>query len=176
MPTCRETLTVTATDRASVRHQVIMKFLEEQPGTGKGDNCSKYTYEVETTQGGNKVILSRPAPLNKGVDFIVRVEGARFKPKGQTDVPSHTTMIIDLSKKKESNQVEYKKVKELILKIYQCEHVDDKEIENIHFSVGHPIDLILKSIKWLFIEQDVTYWNWSGRKMLFSSLQETDLC
>lgn len=47
---------------------------------------------------------------------------------------------------------------------------------NLHFNVGQPIETILKVVKWLFIEQDVTYWNWSGRSMLYSGLREDDLC
>lgn len=30
----------------------------------------------------------------------------------------------------------------------------------------------MKSLKWLFIEQDVTYWNRSGRTMLYKSLSK----
>lgn len=31
------------------------------------------------------------------------------------------------------------------------------------------------AIKWLWIEQDVTYWNFSGRAMLYQSLKEQGL-
>ena len=36
---------------------------------------------------------------------------------------------------------------------------------DIEFSAGLPADHILKTIKWLFIEQDIRYWNYSGRNM-----------
>jgi hypothetical protein len=36
---------------------------------------------------------------------------------------------------------------------------------------AHPIEIILLAIKWLFIEQDITYWNWSGRDMLWGHIQ-----
>jgi hypothetical protein len=175
MPNHRNKLTVSG-DRTSVRKQVIIKFLDEEPGTGTGENCSKYIYEVETTKKGNKVILKRPANLNKGMDFTVNVEGIRFKEKGLVSVPSHSVIIQDLTKKKEKDSTEYKKVKAVIRKIHNCEILEDKDYENIEFSVGQPIDVILKSIKWLFIEQDVTYWNWSGRSMLFSALHDKGLC
>lgn len=29
---------------------------------------------------------------------------------------------------------------------------------------------ILKTLRWLFIEQDVTYWSGSGRQMLFNGI------
>lgn len=38
-----------------------------------------------------------------------------------------------------------------------------------------PIAIILLAIKWLFIEQDITYWNWSGRNMLYNQLIEMGL-
>jgi hypothetical protein len=175
MTTNREQLTVSG-DRASIRSQVIMRFITEKPGTGKGDNSSKYIYEVETTKDGYTVILKRPARFNKGVDFTVHVEGIRFRQKGTVDMPNHSDIINDLSRKKENNPLEYEKVKTVILKFYNCQSVKKKEIENIKFFVGYPIEAILKSIKWLFIEQDVTYWNWSGRSMLFSALHDKGLC
>lgn len=39
------------------------------------------------------------------------------------------------------------------------------EMLDIEFSAGLPADHILKTIKWLFIEQDIRYWNYSGRNM-----------
>lgn len=175
MPSHREKLSVSG-DRTSIRNQVIMKFLAEEPGTGTGEKSSKYIYEVETSKDGMKVILKRPAPLNKGVDFTVHVEGLKFRQRGMIDMPSHTDILKDLYEKKTSNPVEYKKVHVLINKIYNCESVDEHEFQNIAFSVGHPIEIILKAIKWLFIEQDVTYWNWSGRKMLYSAMHNEGLC
>jgi len=41
--------------------------------------------------------------------------------------------------------------------------------------VERPIAIILLAIKWLFIEQDITYWNWSGRNMLMNSLKDKEL-
>jgi len=46
--------------------------------------------------------------------------------------------------------------------------VDDNFIDRLSDLPGYPIDLILGVVKWLFIEQDVRYWNYSGRAMLFS--------
>lgn len=175
MPTYHKSLNVSG-NRVSVRKQVILKFLDEQPGTGKGDLCAKYIYEAETLRDGKKIYLKRPANLNKGVDFTVHIEGARFRNKGMVDMPSHQNIFDDLSEKRSSNPSEYEKVKELIRKIYNCEDIATEEYEELVFSVGYPIEAILKAIKWLFIELDVTYWNLSGRNMLFSELQENALC
>lgn len=48
--------------------------MEEEPGMGAGNDSSKYTYYVETLADGNRVYLTRPAFLNKGFDFVIRVE------------------------------------------------------------------------------------------------------
>ncbi len=175
MPTHREQLNATG-NRAAIRKQVIMRFLDEEPGTGKGDFCSKYIYEVDTLNDGRKVLLKRPARLNKGMDFTVHVENGGFGKKGTVDRPSHKDILHDLASKKSSNPVEYEKVQVLIRRIYDCENVEPQEYQSIKFNVGHPIEAILKSVQWLFIEQDVTYWNWSGRNMLFSKLREEGLC
>ena len=50
----------------------------------------------------------------------------------------------------------------------------------MHFSLilmikKHPIQIIILAIKWLFMELDCAYWNYSGRKKLFESLVESGL-
>ena len=34
------------------------------------------------------------------------------------------------------------------------------------FHKGLTLEMLLKILKWLFIEQDITYWNYDGRQML----------
>lgn len=174
MPIKQEKLFVYGT-RREIRNQVIMKFLDEEPGTGKGKNCSKYIYYVENLKNGNKIYLRRPASLNKGVDFTVHIENIKFRHKGVVDMPSHANIIEDLKLKLFESPNEYDKVRDIINKLYNCEEVTESEYNKIRFKQGHPIDAILKSIKWLFIEQDVTYWNWSGRGMLYSALKDNNL-
>ena len=175
MPTYRKKLVISG-DRASIRRQVIMKFLREEYGRGKGELCSKYIYDVEVTQSGSRIFLKRPATLNKGMDFSVHYEGVRFRNRGLVDMPSHSNILADLSSKTLSNPLMYRKVSEIIRRIYSCEDVSPTELRKLQFEVGLPVDGILMCIKWLFIEQDVTYWNWSGRAMLFNGLLGQDLC
>ena len=40
------------------------------------------------------------------------------------------------------------------------------------FESGFAVDHILKTIKWLFIEQDIRYWNYSGRYMTWGIVPE----
>lgn len=60
----------------------------------------------------------------------------------------------------------------LLLKVFECHDVSVDDIQGIEFNVGLPVDHILKTIKWLFIEQDIRYWNYSGRYMTWSIVPE----
>lgn len=57
---------LTSTTREGIRRELITEFLKEQPGTGTGENSSRYIYFVETLQDGNRIYLQRPARFNKG--------------------------------------------------------------------------------------------------------------
>lgn len=49
-----------------------------------------------------------------------------------------------------------------------CDDVADSEMTALRFSVKFPVDHILKAVKWLFIEQDIRYWNYSGKNMTWN--------
>ena len=63
------------------------------------------------------------------------------------------------------NPEEYKKLYQLLEKVFNCHDVSEEEINSVSFENGLPVDHIVKTIKWLFIEQDIRYWNYSGRNM-----------
>jgi len=95
MPTYRKQLSVCGT-REEIRKQVILAFLEELPGTGKGDETTRYIYEVETVKNGENILLHRPAALNKGMDFTVHTSQTRFlSGKRYLSNPSHKNIIDD---------------------------------------------------------------------------------
>lgn len=160
--------------RNDVRKKVIEEFMKEQPGKGTGELASKYNYIVEYLQCGNKVILTRPANLKNGFDFLIRVENIDFsKGLGKfRDYPKHDDILDDLSLKKSKNCVLYQELYKFIVLTYECNEIDDNWFHNLNFDIGYPCDLIVKTIKWFFIEQDIRYWNYSGRNMLMSSISE----
>ena len=42
--------------------------------------------------------------------------------------------------------------------------VNDPAYAHLHgYRSGIPFDALIKLLKWVPIEQDVTYWNWTGR-------------
>lgn len=165
---------LTGTDRESIRSEITQWFLDESPGSGRLHLRSVYHYQVEELSGDKSILLRRPARLNKGFDFEVAIPGSNFGLKQRkTDLPSHASIVNDLKEKYTADPTEYQTVKALINRLYACEAISDMELLSPHFeNTGHPIDHILKAIKWLFIEQDITYWNWSGRSMLYSKLCE----
>jgi hypothetical protein len=161
-----------AGNRFEIRHQLITEFLKEKPGEGKGDLCSIYVYFVETLSNGNRIFLKRPARLNKGFDFEVNVENTYFGDNRKTTMPSHPVIYNDLENKKDENPKKFPTVRRLIKRLYMCEELVSDDLTALKFETGYPIETVLNSIKWLFIEQDITYWNWSGRNMFYGHLSE----
>ena len=159
-------------NRTQKRHALILHFLNEAPGTGNNDGASRYQYNVESF-GEYGIFLKRPTQLNKGFDFTVNVQGVYFKKNRRYSNPSHADIFEALDCCKEECPNEYGAVRQAIIKIYTCEDVNLSNI-NAHFrdyeGRKHPIQVILLAIKWLFMEQDCAYWNYSGRKMFFEGL------
>lgn len=154
--------------RNEVRERVIKEFLKEIPGTGNGENQSKYLYFVETLKDGNRIYLERPANLHNGFDFLINVENINFSTTNRIKYnPSHDNIFNDLKAKKEESPEKYEKLYKLIEKFYNCKEIEDT---NLQFSSGYSVDLILKVAKWFFIEQDIRYWNYSGRTMFMSGV------
>lgn len=151
--------------RNEVRMRLVEILSKERPGTA--DDTSRYTYFVEKLKDGNRIFLRRPANLHYGFDFIVCVENTNYAMPGKRrrNFPKHDDITADLEIKKKENPIEYKHLYDLLEKVYKCHDIDDHEIDAIHFNKGLPIDHIVKVIKWLFIEQDIRYWNYSGRWM-----------
>ena len=158
-------------NRREIRRYVVDCFLDEEPGHGKKELTTKYIYEVEKCLNRN-VFISRPANLNKGMDFTVHVEDIRFRPKyAFKDRPKHEDIFQDLIAKKQKNESVYKQLAKLLKRIYLCEVVSIEELRSLTIDAGVlTCEETCLAIKWLFIEQDITYWNWSGRAMFYNGL------
>lgn len=160
--------------RNQVRMRVVEKLANEKPGTGSGEKASRYIYYVEKLKSGDRVYLQRPANLHNGFDFLVCVENTDYSEVGKRrrNYPKHDDFHHDLKAKQEEDPIMYERLHGLLLNIYKCHDVSDEEMDAISFSSGLPVDHILKTIKWLFIEQDIRYWNYSGREMTWSIIPE----
>jgi len=160
-------------NRNNLRKIVINCFTKEKAGHGTGDDTSKYKYIVETLSSGKKIYLTRPAPLSKGFDFIIHVEDAVFI--NGRDNPKHDDISEDLRNKKQKDKQAYAKLMHALENVFYCkdlEHIyPEYESDLAIFTEGLSPELIMKVVKWLFIEQDIRYWNWSGRNMFMNGIK-----
>jgi len=154
-------------NRDLFRKELIGFFLNETPGTGKGTDTSKYKYIVRKISG-HDVYLNRPAQFNNGFDFTLNVSNINFNGGGKsTTRPTHKNILDDLLSKKSENPTLYSNFLSEIKNVYNCQ---TPTIINFQFVSGYSSEIILECIKWLFAEQDVTYWNYSGRAMFYDSI------
>ncbi len=165
-------LNLNASSCEEFREKIVHKFLNEKKGYRKGDekHITKYKYIVETLKDGRHIYLIRPAPLNKGMDFQVWVE----KMYDNKDVkPSYEDILNDLRIKKEENPIDFYKLIKLIESVWNCTdpNIVLKNVK-LNFRKGLSLELLLKILKWLFIEQDIAYWNYDGRNMLMSHIND----
>jgi hypothetical protein len=171
-------------DRKEFRKALIGAFVDEEPGTGTGQDCTRYIYEVDTSPSGHTIELHRPAFLNKGIDFTVRCLSIVFNDKNPhwRHVPTHSDLIEALGSLKSRFPGRYSDVSASLNRVYRCQGrvnlgaIADLEAEpSVIGAMGCPADAAVLVAKWLFAEQDLTYWNNSGRAMLFNKLRYEEL-
>ncbi len=164
-------------DRVTMRKNLIETFLQEEPGTGIENNASRYIYNVEQF-GKYGIFLKRPTQLNKGFDFTVNIDGLFFKKSRRYSNPSHQDIIDALTDCKFNYSQIYLSIAQKLQQIYYCEPVSLVPSGATFFDYAgneHPIEIILLAVKWLFMEQDCAYWNYSGRAMFYDVLQKNSL-
>ena len=154
-------------NRTDFRKELTNLFLNEEPGNGRGNLASRYKY-ITKIVGKSEIYLQRPAQFNNGFDFTLNVSGINFNPSGRrTTRPTHNDIIRDLLLKKKGNENLYNELRIQIGRIYDCQV---PEITSFSFDVGLSSEILLECIKWLFAEQDITYWNYSGREMFYRGI------
>lgn len=167
------------------RHEIVQKVVNtfintehEQRGRGV-----KFLYPVEQlpsssqprlVPGDNRLFIFRPAGLRKwNFDFKVDVTPELGLGKG-----THDEVASDFSNKKQENPKEFLKLLEAMEEIYKGSENDvDKALAkypNLHesFQTGARVDILLKIVKWMFIMEDIVYWNYDGRAKLNNFLKE----
>jgi hypothetical protein len=114
------------------------------------------------------------ATYDNGFYFIVCVENTNFADVGKRfrNYPKHEDIIKDLSMKRNANPVEYALLYESLQNVYLCKEVSTEQMISLSYDNGLNPDLIVKTVKWLFIEQDIRYWNYSGRDMLWGGIPQ----
>jgi hypothetical protein len=159
--------------RVESRNKIVGLFLSEKGGYWKDGKkyVTRYQYFVETLKDGRQVYLLRPTFLNKGIDFQVWVE--KFDGE-KNKKPSHKDIFHDLKVKKEENPEKFKTLIQAIDDVWNSQEPDNvlKKSLDLTFKNGFSSEMLLKILKWLFIEQDITYWNYDGRAMLRRAIDE----
>lgn len=167
---------VMATSRNDIRSKVVNEFLKENSGTA--NKTSKYEYNVEI-YGTYKIVLKRPGILKKGFDFSVNTRGILYKKQKRYESPTFEDVIKALKQIKITYPDKYYKVKKEINNIFNVEQYDINQLEDLFFldyqGAKHPIAVIVLAIKWLFISEDISYWNWSGRNKFMDYLKSNEL-
>lgn len=131
-----------------MRENLIQTFLKEKPGTGTGDNASRYHYNVERF-GDYGIFLKRPTQLNKGFDFTVNIDGLFFKKNRRYSNPSQTDC-------KTNFPHIYPSIAQKLHQIYDCDLVSLVPSGATFCDYAgneHPIEIILLAVKWLLMEQ-----------------------
>jgi hypothetical protein len=160
-------------NRADIRRRLVSKFLDENPGHDTKRLASRYRYNVDKLSDGRVIYLDRPARNNCGIDFVIHVSDTRFESTGRRRTqPSYKDIVADLVAKKADNPTGLGRLMALAKRVHECEEISGSDLVGLTFSTGHPPEVVLKVLKWMFIEQDLTYWNYSGRKKLYDWICE----
>ena len=138
----------------------MIYFGKENPGNGKCEDASNYIYKFEDIVVKNDVynlMIKRPASLHWGFDFVIYLNknneyfdfcninnlNQNGNKRKKNSPPGMSDIVTLLNQKKNNNEEEFKKVIELIEKIYQCQKVDiHYECQYINFKDKGENDMI----------------------------------
>jgi len=158
------------------RHEIVQKVVNtfintehEQRGRGV-----KFWYPVEQLPKDARLFIFRPGGLQKwNFDFKVNVTPELGLEKG-----THDNVATDLKNKKQENLQEFEKLIEAIKEIYSGSENDVDQVLTKYpdlqasFQTGAQVEVLLKILKWMFIMEDIVYWNYDGRAKLYNFLKE----
>jgi hypothetical protein len=165
------------------RHEIVQKVVNifittehEQRGRGV-----KFWYPVEQLPNSleqlledTRLFIFRPGGLQKwNFDFKVNVTPELGLGKG-----THNEVANDLKNKRKENSKKFKKLIEAMEEIYSGSENDVDRVLTKYpdlqtsFRTGAQVDVLLKILKWMFIMEDIVYWNYDGRAKLYNFLKE----
>jgi len=161
-----------ALSREEIVKMVVNIFIETE-GQHRGHGI-KFRYPVEKLSTGEQLFIYRPAGLNKwNFDFKVEVLKSFNLGRG-----NHNEIKLDFQNKKIENPKKYGVLIEVLTALYSCTEndVDQLLIDypdlQASFNTGAKVDVLLKVVKWMFIMEDIVYWNYKGRALLFDFIME----
>lgn len=144
------------------------KKLEEIPYRG---------YEVEQLSDGRRIVIAKPGGKSvygqpKKEDFFVWV----YNPiEGTLWQITHKQIYEDIKLKAEKDISIALKTIEYLKRVHQGEEPEEILLNmNIGDTPGEPIEILLKSYKWIWGQEDVNYPNGQGRDMSLTSILELE--
>ena len=161
--------------RERLRIAVLTKWAEEECGNAIA--FKRYRYNVEQLPNGGMVYLHRPAFMNKGCDFVVHCEPAIPRDDGKKyKNPRHQDLTGELKRISEQIQNGNTRILAAVEAVWRCENITTT-CASLCGGINNPewkfrAERVLKVAKWLFIEQDITDWNTSGRGMLMAGIRD----
>ena len=165
----RDEADFTATEqvlRGAWRTRLLDEAKAEEPGLS-AESVAWVTYERETCASGVQVSVVRPARRNSGSHFTYQLSGVEGHPGYWR--PSLKTVFADIGMKIDATPSHARLLFEAVDAVYRCREPDDV-LANSDFepllalSTGLEVEVLLKLLKWVFLEQDLTYWHTSGRR------------
>lgn len=154
--------------RNEIVKRVVKTFIEvEYTRKGKGVT---FRYPVENLPGDKYLFIVRPGH-KKNFDFKVEVTQEMTLEEGK-----HDQIALDLRGKRKKNQRRFETLLQAIEEIYHCSENDvDRLLARRSslkkaFRTGAEVETLLKIIKWLFIMEDIVYWDVEGRAFLYNYL------
>lgn len=130
----------------------------------------KFRYPVENLSVGKELFILRPAGLRKwNFDFKVEVLEEFGLGRG-----THDEIKSDFKNKRLENPQKFKDLLEALTTLYNCSENDVDQLLKNHpnlqesFQTGAKVDVLLKVVKWMFIMEDIVYWNYKGRAKLYN--------
>ncbi|MGH7432201.1 MAG: hypothetical protein ACREJL_00455 [Candidatus Methylomirabilales bacterium] len=160
------TLDVDGLSREETRAKILQTWLAE------GVKSGKHRYNVERCADGTRIYLLRPAGLNKGCDFVIVSEGFLKYKNGKDKPPSHRDVVELIRGFLGRSGGLIRDFRLAAEKVYNCE-VPDRFLERHPGLLKVPAcaaERSLKLLRWMWIEQDVTYWTKTGREMLWGGV------
>ena len=155
-----------------IRREVIGWWLDEKPGAPGFKN--KYRYYVEVLRDGTRIFLDRPAILNRGIDFQIKCEGFCLYKNGNCAPPSHGVVkseFISILATSELGSGGREALAASLGAVWACKPFEFA-LQFVGRESSTRLERALKLTKWLFIEQDLTYWTETGRWKLRSHFEE----
>ncbi|MCK4387135.1 MAG: hypothetical protein KAW00_00050 [Dehalococcoidia bacterium] len=154
--------------RNEIVKKVVNTFIKaEYPKKGKGVT---FRYPVENLPDNKYLYIVRPGH-KKNFDFKVEVTQEMVLEEGK-----HNQIALDLRGKRQDDQKKFKDFLQAIEEIYHCSENDIYHLLARYsslkkaFQTGAEVEILLKIIKWLFIMEDIVYWDVEGRAFLYNYL------